>query len=431
MTHFEYGRGPGAQQGYGSRGDQRYDTQRHDTSGQQWRDQDDDYRWGGRGERQEYQEQYGRGPEGAPYGGRRGWGSGGDSGGGSGSGSWGPRQQGFNTQDYADRTFGGQQYGERGYGDPTFGPSSEEFRQAGPRSGDEGWNRYSGAERARGGPGWSDRDERGGWNGERGGRNWGSQSGYGGQSGYGNQGAYGGQGSYGGSSGYGRSGYRGSSYGSSGYGGQGGYGRERDGDRFDDRGYGGRSDRSFRDHGWNEGSSPNEGWRTMSSNQGSAQDTWRGRDSMGVSSGWSGRARGSAPRGYQRSDERIREDICECVMDHGDIDAEDVQIDVSQGTVTLEGTCTSRRTKMAIEEIADSVSGVQDVENQIRVKKSERSRDSSSSDDRSSSNTFQSSGTSGSKTGSQTSGANGGTSTSRSRSTTDTGTYAGTSSRKS
>lgn len=79
---------------------------------------------------------------------------------------------------------------------------------------------------------------------------------------------------------------------------------------------------------------------------------------------------GKAPKGYTRSDERIREDICERLMS-SPYDASDVEITVSRGEVTLTGTVRSRADKWGIEDVADTILGVQDVHNQIRVSRGE------------------------------------------------------------
>lgn len=77
--------------------------------------------------------------------------------------------------------------------------------------------------------------------------------------------------------------------------------------------------------------------------------------------------RGKGPKNYQRSDDRIREDLCERLsMDHH-VDASDIEVTVSGGTVTLSGTVSDRRAKRRAEDISESINGVKDVENQIRV----------------------------------------------------------------
>lgn len=78
---------------------------------------------------------------------------------------------------------------------------------------------------------------------------------------------------------------------------------------------------------------------------------------------------GIGPKGYKRSDERIHEDICERLIDSDHVDCGDVSVEVKDGTVTLEGTVPDRYMKYEIEDIADSCSGVRDVENNIRVQR--------------------------------------------------------------
>jgi hypothetical protein len=73
------------------------------------------------------------------------------------------------------------------------------------------------------------------------------------------------------------------------------------------------------------------------------------------------------PKGYKRSDERLREDISERLMQAYDIDSSDVTVEVSGGKVVLEGTVPDRYMKHAIEDLSCAAPGVQDVENRIRV----------------------------------------------------------------
>ena len=98
----------------------------------------------------------------------------------------------------------------------------------------------------------------------------------------------------------------------------------------------------------------------------------RDREQLVGGHGFSGLAReiGTAPRGpkgYRRSDERVREDICEALMAATHLDASDVSVDVKEGVVILEGIVPERRMKHAIEDITADCRGVLDVENRIRV----------------------------------------------------------------
>ena len=76
---------------------------------------------------------------------------------------------------------------------------------------------------------------------------------------------------------------------------------------------------------------------------------------------------GRGPRGYQRSDERIREDVCERLAQHSYLDPSDVEIIVLNADVTLQGSVNDRWAKRTAEEIAEAVPGVKEVHNQLRV----------------------------------------------------------------
>lgn len=72
-------------------------------------------------------------------------------------------------------------------------------------------------------------------------------------------------------------------------------------------------------------------------------------------------------RGWQRSDERIREDVCGYLSAHPGIDTTDMEVNVSDAEVTLEGTVDDRFEKRMAEDLAEAVSGVRDVHNRLRV----------------------------------------------------------------
>ena len=76
---------------------------------------------------------------------------------------------------------------------------------------------------------------------------------------------------------------------------------------------------------------------------------------------------GKGPKGYQRSDERIREDVCERLMEHHDIDASEIDVSVQAGIVSFSGKVSSKRMKYEAEDVAEKVSGVKEVQNQLRV----------------------------------------------------------------
>jgi hypothetical protein len=81
-----------------------------------------------------------------------------------------------------------------------------------------------------------------------------------------------------------------------------------------------------------------------------------------------GMHRGKGPKGYRRSDDRIREDVCDRLCDDHRIDASDMEITVKECEVILTGTVDSREAKRRAEDIAESISGVSNVENRLKVR---------------------------------------------------------------
>lgn len=78
--------------------------------------------------------------------------------------------------------------------------------------------------------------------------------------------------------------------------------------------------------------------------------------------------RGRGPVGYTRSDERLRETICERLTDDPYIDASDIEVDVQQQRVTLRGSVSDRRTKYEVEELVEQA-GAREIANELRVRR--------------------------------------------------------------
>ncbi|QCB55697.1 BON domain-containing protein [Sphingopyxis sp. PAMC25046] len=76
--------------------------------------------------------------------------------------------------------------------------------------------------------------------------------------------------------------------------------------------------------------------------------------------------RGRGPKGYIRSDERIREDVNDRLTEDVWIDASEIEVSVADGEVTLAGTVEDRRSKRRAEDLADDVTGVKHVQNNLR-----------------------------------------------------------------
>ena len=110
-----------------------------------------------------------------------------------------------------------------------------------------------------------------------------------------------------------------------------------------------------------------------------------------------GEYRGKGPKNYSRSDDRIKEDVNDRLSDDPFIDASEIDVSISNGEVTLTGTVDHRSTKRRAEDLAESVSGVKNVENRLRVTQSMGSQNTGVS------GMSGSSGTSSGTTGSQSS----------------------------
>jgi osmotically-inducible protein OsmY len=145
-------------------------------------------------------------------------------------------------------------------------------------------------------------------------------------------------------------------YGGRGFGGgrdYGGYGRE-------ERGYGGREDyRGRSERGlWDRASDEVSSWF-------GDRDAERRRQEDEMRAG---QHRGRGPRGYSRSDDRIRDDVNDRLTDDPYIDASEIDVSVQNSEVTLSGTVDSRQVKRRAEDIVENISGVKHVQNNLRVR---------------------------------------------------------------
>jgi hypothetical protein len=137
----------------------------------------------------------------------------------------------------------------------------------------------------------------------------------------------------------------------------GGYGQNRQ--RFGDYSNDWESERSYNEPEYAPGLGE-PGWRKGGYGQGSYGQGWYGQNRPGQHAG-------KGPKGYRRSDDRIREEISDELTDHPDIDASEIEIEVKDGEVTLTGTVDSRDAKRMTEDVVERSSGVTHVSNQLRV----------------------------------------------------------------
>jgi osmotically-inducible protein OsmY len=169
--------------------------------------------------------------------------------------------------------------------------------------------------------------------------------------------------------GFGRRGYE-----NQGYGDQGAWGQPY-GDEFRSQDWGRQSSREggmssrqyYGQQGGGYGQMSNYGQQGGFGQQGYGQQGY-GQQAGGYrQQGMQGRFSGRGPRGYQRSDQRIQEDINDRLTDHPEIDASEIEIKVNGGEVTITGTVHERYAKRMTEDCVECVGGVKQVHNQLRV----------------------------------------------------------------
>lgn len=76
---------------------------------------------------------------------------------------------------------------------------------------------------------------------------------------------------------------------------------------------------------------------------------------------------GFGPHGYSRSDDRIREEICDELTRRRDIDPRGVVVAVRNGEVTLDGTVENLAMRRLIDDVASNCTGVAQVHDRLRV----------------------------------------------------------------
>ncbi len=117
--------------------------------------------------------------------------------------------------------------------------------------------------------------------------------------------------------------------------------------------------------------------------------------------------RGKGPKNYSRSDERIKEDVCDNLAEHPMIDASEIDVTVSRGEVTLDGTVDSRQEKRAAEDCVERISGIKHVQNNLRVQDRQSGNANKVSMGHASYSSPTSTGTDGSRTGTAGAGSSG------------------------
>lgn len=73
------------------------------------------------------------------------------------------------------------------------------------------------------------------------------------------------------------------------------------------------------------------------------------------------------PRNWKKSDETLREEVCEALYESGFLDASDIDVKVEGGLVFLRGSVESRTAKREAERCAEEVNGIHDIQNELKV----------------------------------------------------------------
>jgi osmotically-inducible protein OsmY len=140
--------------------------------------------------------------------------------------------------------------------------------------------------------------------------------------------------------------------------------------------YGYENDRRVGGQHFNEGDESRDSWRSAEPRSREHDAQWRANQinrspenyrnwyPAGLPSQY-----GKGPKGYTRSDARIREDVCDRLTDDDQVDASDITVTVKDAEVTLEGSVSDRHIKHRAEDITAAVSGVRDVTNRLRARK--------------------------------------------------------------
>jgi osmotically-inducible protein OsmY len=76
---------------------------------------------------------------------------------------------------------------------------------------------------------------------------------------------------------------------------------------------------------------------------------------------------GRGPQFQRRSDDKIYEEVWELLTNSPDLDSSEIELHVESGGVTLSGTVDSRDAKWLTEDLVNSVTGVREVVNRLKV----------------------------------------------------------------
>ena len=79
----------------------------------------------------------------------------------------------------------------------------------------------------------------------------------------------------------------------------------------------------------------------------------------------------SGPRSRRKSDESLRQEIREILIADPELEATDIEVEVEGGAVTLRGGVIDSDARLLAEELVESLTGVREVHNRLRVEREE------------------------------------------------------------
>lgn len=79
----------------------------------------------------------------------------------------------------------------------------------------------------------------------------------------------------------------------------------------------------------------------------------------------------SGPRSRRKPDESLRQEIREILIADPELEATDIEVEVEGGAVTLRGAVVDSDARLLAEELVESLTGVREVHNRLRVEREE------------------------------------------------------------
>ncbi len=88
----------------------------------------------------------------------------------------------------------------------------------------------------------------------------------------------------------------------------------------------------------------------------------------GTSGSVRGEQYGKGPKNWHRTDEKLREEVCEALARARMVDASDIDVSVEDGIVLLTGWVNDRQEKRQAEDCLDDVLGIHDIRNELHLR---------------------------------------------------------------